>query len=274
MKILVSGSQGFVGRHLIERLKQLGFEVVGFDILSGQDIRDYDALKSASEACEVIVHLAAVDNDNPVEIMDTNIIGTLNVLNVLSESSIKKMIFMSSVDALGIFQGEDKPKYLPIDDAYPCHPTRPYSLSKYVNEQMCKYYHSLSGKPILCLRAPGIWSEQTYKDILSNRQERPSYEWSPYWEYGAFIDVRDLVSAIVLAIKTKFSGFFCHLISSDDVTSSGKTSKELVDFLHPGIKWMGDDSFSTNPYRTLLDTQPLKHLLDWNPEYSWKKYIG
>jgi len=189
MKVLITGNKGFVGDRVEKKLIQNGIEVIGFDIKDGLDICDYRKLKDLSFDCDVIIHLAAADNDNPTEIMKSNVVGTMNVLNIFKETNIKKMIFMSSVDSLGIFQGEDKPLYLPIDDDYPCHPKKAYSLSKYTNEMMCRNYQKQCDKPIMCLRAPGIWDEKTYGKIENCRQERPSFEWDPYWEYGAFLDI-------------------------------------------------------------------------------------
>jgi UDP-glucose 4-epimerase len=119
---------------------------------------------------------------------------------------------------------------------------------------------------------PGVWSEETYGKIEKNRKERPSYEWSPYWEYGAFIDVRDLADAVYKAITVNWDGYRCELISSDDITTSGKTSREFVDFLFPGMPWKGDNSFFTDPFKTLLDNSGIKKLLAWSPRYSWRKH--
>lgn len=84
------------------------------------------------------------------------------------------------MDSLGIFQGEGVPKYLPIDDNYPCHPTKPYSITKKFSEELCTIYSSILNIPILCIRAPGVWDESTYDIISNNRKENPSYEWYPY----------------------------------------------------------------------------------------------
>lgn len=269
MRVLVTGNRGFVGAFLERSLTAHGIEVVGYDLKDGLDIRDYRRLKEEARDCEAIVHLAAVDNDNAADIADTNIVGMANVLDVFRESGARKLISLSSVDALGVFQGEGKPCYLPLDDEYPCHPVKPYSLSKLAGEKLCEHYQALCGKPILCIRAPGIWDENTYGAIIAARGERPSYEWDPYWEYGAFIDIRDLVEAIHLGLVRDFSGYRCCLASSDDITTSGRTSRELVDFVHPGIPWKGDDAYARHPCRTLVDNGRLKGLLGWRPEHSW-----
>jgi UDP-glucose 4-epimerase len=274
MKVLLTGNKGFLGSELECYLNNKNIQTIGFDIKDNLDVCDYSQLIAKSSECNIIIHLASIDNNIACEIYKTNIIGTMNVLNVFRDSHIEKLIFLSSVDALGIFQGEDKPKYLPIDDAYPCHPQKPYSISKLLNENMCSYYASLCNKPILCFRAPGIWSGKTYEFISNNRINDPSYEWNPFWEYGAFIDIRDLVHAIYLSLNAQFTGFHCHNISSNDITTSGKTSRELVNFIHPNVTWKGDKSYQVNKYKTLLENENIKRLLGWEPDYSWKRYIN
>jgi nucleoside-diphosphate-sugar epimerase len=269
MRVLVTGNRGFVGTCLERSLARRGIEVTGYDIKDGLDIRDYRRLEAEARGCDAIVHLAAVDNNDAAEIADANIVGMVNVLDVFRGSGARKLINMSRVDSLGVFQGEGKPRYLPLDDGYPCHPARPYSLSKLAGEKLCEHYHGLCGKPILCVRAPGIWDEDTYGAIIAARRERPDYEWDPYWEYGAFVDVRDLVEAIYLGLVRDFTGYHCCLASSDDITTSGRTSRELVDFVHPGIQWKGDDAYMRYPFRTLVDNGRLKELLGWRPEHSW-----
>jgi nucleoside-diphosphate-sugar epimerase len=128
LKVLVTGNRGFVGSVTEKKLSQNDLEVIGFDIKDGLDICDYGKLMSLSTDCDAIIHLAAADSDNTTEILETNVVGTMNVLNVFRETNVRKLIFMSSVDSLGIFEGEGKPLYLPIDDDYPCHPHRAYSL--------------------------------------------------------------------------------------------------------------------------------------------------
>lgn len=273
MKVLITGNEGFIGKNVENTLIQNEIDIIGYDVKYGNDICNYEKLKKSALGCDVIIHLAAVDNEIPNEIMDINIVGTINVLNIFRETSCKKLIFMSSVDSLGIFQGESKPKYLPIDDKYPCHPQKAYSLSKYSNEKMCEYYYSVCKKPILCIRAPGVWNEETYLKIQKNRKNQPSYEWSPYWEYGAFIDVRDLAEAIYKATIQNFNGYQCVIIASDDITTSGKTSRELVDFIFPEIEWRGNDTYIFNPYKTLIDNSRIKELLNWSPKHSWSKHI-
>jgi UDP-glucose 4-epimerase len=272
MKILITGNKGFVGTRLSDTLAIMNYEIVGYDRKDNCDVLDFQKLCEKSKKCDVFIHLAAIESEDILETYRTNVIGMENVLLACHRYNISKLIFMSSVDALGIFQGEDQPKYLPIDNLYPCHPSKAYSISKLLCEKMCESYSIESSMPVLVLRAPGIWDEKTYASIINKRKDNPEYEWSPYWEYGAFIDIRDLVTAILKSIELDITGYNCELISSDDITTSGMTSLELVRKLHPDIIWKGDDQYIMKPYKSLIDTKELKTLLKWNPEYSWANY--
>ena len=84
-------------------------------------------------------------------------------------------------------------------------------------------------------------------------------------------NIRDLAEAIyLLVINENINGFYCHSICSDDITTSGKNSKELVDFIFPGIEWKGDNSYLSEPFKTILNNESIKRLINWKPKYSWK----
>jgi nucleoside-diphosphate-sugar epimerase len=226
-----------------------------------------------AEGCGAIVHLAAVEDQVASKTFQTNLIGTWNILCAAKALQISKVVFLSSVDSLGVFQGEGIPRYLPLDDEYPCHPSTPYSVSKRLAEEMCRYFHSAFGTSIVCLRPPGVWDETTYDKITAMRKARPEYEWNPYWEYGAFIDLRDLVEAILLSLHQSVSGFHCLLVAADDITTSGMTSVQLVQKLHPNVKWIGSTEYLTTPYKSLVKSQAAKKVLGWSPKYTWGAYM-
>lgn len=277
MKILLTGNRGLIGQVIEKQLRADGHEVVGYDLIEGNDIRNTSSVIKAGIGCESVVHLAALlgndERESGEEITRTNILGTWNVLESARINAFHKIIFMSSVDVLGIFKGEGIPDYFPIDDDHLCRPTTPYAISKKLAEEMCYSFSQINHISTICLRPPGVWNEQTYFDIMEARKIRPEYEWDPYWEYGAFIDVRDLADIVINCLKTDFVGYDCYLVSSDDITTSGNTSLELTQKIHPQVKWKKEQGIENNLYGSLLDCHRVKETFKWKPQFAWKKFI-
>lgn len=274
MRIFLTGSKGFIGQAIDEALQIAGYQVEGYDIKDGDDVLDAKSVAERMNGCQVVIHLAAIENPSAYQVMQTNLLGTWNVLNAACEIKADKILFASSVDALGVFQGEGIPRYLPLDDNYPCHPKTSYSISKKLAEDMCYHFSNSTGIPVICFRPPGVWDESTYHRIIATRKERPEYEWNPYWEYGAFLDIRDLTSAIILALQKEVSGFHSLLLASDDITTSGMTSLQLVKKIHPHVPWKGGTEYESKPYQSLVKAENAKRLLGWSPIYSWERFLS
>jgi nucleoside-diphosphate-sugar epimerase len=138
---------------------------------------------------------------------------------------------------------------------------------------MCRYCSESTGIPIICLRPPGVWDESTYHQIIAARKKQPEYEWDPYWEYGAFIDIRHLADAILASVENIKNSYHCLLLASNDITTSGMSSLELVHKLHPGVKWNGDKEYDLDPFKSLVNTNKAKRILEWSPKYSWRRFL-
>jgi nucleoside-diphosphate-sugar epimerase len=183
------------------------------------------------------------------------------------------VVFLSSVDAFGVFKGERAPDYLPIDGDHPCYPATPYGISKLLAEVMCRFFSESSDVSVVCLRPPGVWTDETYAWIQSERAKRAEFEWDPFWEYGAFIDVRDLSRACISALTCKVARFACLLVASADISTSGRTSRELARFVMPDVEWRGGAEFEAEPFRSLLDIKNARRILGWAPLHSWRSYV-
>ena len=276
MRVLVTGSSGTVGSQIVSDLPALDHVVVDYDLVKGQDILDPAALLDSARGCDAVVHSAALlglpdQNDN--EIMAANLQGTWNVLSAAQEAGIPRVVFLSSVDALGVFKGERSPDYLPLDDTHPRYPTTPYAISKYLAEDMCRLFSASTDVSVVCLRPPGVWTEETYAWIQSERAKRAEFEWDPFWEYGAFIDVRDLSQACVCALTCGVEQFACLLVSSADITTSGRTSRQLAEFVLPDVEWRGGAEYEAEPFRSLVKIENAKRTLGWTPKHSWQSYV-
>lgn len=281
MKVLITGSSGLVGKVVVEQAKEAGYEVVSYDLADGKDILDASSLDLASQGCDVIVHLAAMDE--PVEseigpattgtaekIFEVNVQGTKNVLAAAEKNNVQKVVVLSSVDVFGVFMGKGVPDYLPLDDKHPLRPVGPYAESKVQVENLCEEFTKRTGVPTIILRPPGIFTESIYEFIRAMRVKNPEAEWSPIWEYGAFIDVRDVAGAVIMSVECHLQGHHRLLICADDISSAEYNSVTLVQKLLPNVEWRGGEEYANDPFRALLNTDLAKKFIGFSPKYKWR----
>ena len=174
MKILVSGSEGFFGSHLVERLLRSGLDVTCFvqynslssagwlDDLSNTfptirkklvfgDIRDLESVNRAMNGIDVCIHLAALiaipySYKNPRGYLETNAIGTLNVMESSLRNNVKRVIHVSTSEVYGT------PKWTPISEEHPIQTQSPYSASKAAADNVAMSYYYSFGLPVVILR--------------------------------------------------------------------------------------------------------------------------
>ena len=195
---LITGARGQVGRRIVDRLEQAGWDARGFDLRSGDDVRDQDAVLEAAEGCEVIVHAAAIAHDSagtPADIVSTNVLGTWHVLLAAERWRASKVIYFSSAQVFGFAEGEGTPDYLPVDDAHPRRAARPYGMSKRLAEEMCDAWTSRTAIPTLVLRPVMILDDDCLKLMAEGQAE-----------LGAFVHVDDVVDATFRAVNAKVTG--------------------------------------------------------------------
>lgn len=164
-KILIVGGAGYIGSHVAKEFLEKGYSVRVFDNLSTGyrenvldgiefiegDIQDYDAILSALEGMDGVVHLAALKSagesmDHPEIYSTKNISGTINLLNACVEAGIEKFVFSSSAAVYG------EPIYSPMDEAHPKNPENYYGYTKLSIEQTLRWYDKLKGLKHVNLR--------------------------------------------------------------------------------------------------------------------------
>jgi len=158
-KILVTGSRGFIGRQIIQHLKQ--FDVITDSIDSKRiDLKNIEEVMRLNKS-DIVVHLGGktAKGLDWNEYFYNNVIGTLNILEYCIKKNIKKMIFVSSY-VYG------NPKYSPIDEKHPISPHNAYTRSKYLAEQLCEFYAKNSNLSVIILRPFNIFGKTLPKGFL------------------------------------------------------------------------------------------------------------
>ena len=272
MRIFLTGSNGRIGS-VVERIFTVaGHEVVGYDIADGHDIMDPAAVHKAMEGCDWVAHLAmAMGKKNAPDVSyASGTVGTFNVLQAAEAHGVTRIVSYSSVNAMGLFMGEDTPDFLPLDETHVCRPGRPYGTSKYLGEQTCRLFTRRTGIPTVCIRPPAVWTDKAIESVKEEREKDAEFEWTPYWEYGCYIHVEDLARATLCALTCPDPGHIPLLVVADDVSSAHLTSRELVQKLLPDIEWRGGDQYEADPYKGLVDNSRAKEVLGWAPEFHWR----
>jgi UDP-glucose 4-epimerase len=271
MRVLVTGHCGAVGRPVAEHLERCGHSIVGFDLAEGADVLDVAALTRTAVGCSAIVHLGALADDDagsPERIMAVNVLGTWHALLAAEAIHAATVIHFSSVHALGIAEGERLPDYFPVDDSHRRGPTRPYGLSKRLAEDLCRGFTARTAIPSVSLRPVAVWGSERYAEIEKWRAKDAESEWEPYWEYGAFVDVRDVADAVSKALEIPLTGHHRALLCAADISASAP-SLELAGRLAPNVAIRDPERYGSDPWRALLDCAVAEQLLGWQPRYTW-----
>lgn len=174
MRIFITGSSGYIGSELVNRLKEK-HEIIKYDLAEGQDILDYDNLKRAMKECDIVVHLAAIrgpdETKNFSDYFKVNCGGTFNVVRAAVENDIKRIIYSSSTGYYGLERGVPyiKPikesnsvitQHLKAEDLDCRDCDIAYSTSKVIAEQILANYGLRKKIEVIILRLGPIGSKR------------------------------------------------------------------------------------------------------------------
>jgi len=244
MKILITGSSGYLGSNMVRAALAKGHEVIGFDIkpqgirnnLFTQyegDITDQAAVRRAASGCRAIFHLAAAlaqfERDER-RMHEVNVVGTENMLAAAYENGGEKFIFASSVEVYGI----DIP--LPCTEDAPIAPVCRYGRDKVECEQLCREYLS-KGLDITVFRPPTINGPGQNEPFLVSQMEGISQGKSTLLPGGGrtrlqMVDVNDVCSAFFLALDNPRSRGLIMNLGSDNVPTLRAMAEAL--YRHAG----------------------------------------
>lgn len=216
-RILITGGSGYVGKALISNINsRFTIRVFGrtpvkgsFEFLRG-DIRNAEEVLQAAQGVDLIIHLAALTPDsgatNARETFETNVGGTLNVLEAAVKNNINKVIYSSSICAVGFGNG-----FYRIKENDPCRPSDGmYGYSKYLSEKLCELYADKHALRIVCLRLATVTPQHEFSF--------PSFP-CPYPRWLTFVHIEDVVQAMNVAIENEQIRFGIFHIAPDNPNS-------------------------------------------------------
>lgn len=301
-KILVTGADGFIGSHLVETLVDKGYDVKAFvyynsfnswgwldtfpkeklnkiEIFTG-DIRDPNGVRTAIKGCDVVFHLAALiaipySYHSPDSYVDTNIKGTLNVLQACRDLGVTKLLVTSTSEVYGTAQ------YVPIDEKHPKQGQSPYSASKIGADFMAESFYRSFDLPLTIVRPFNTYGPRQsaraviptiITQLLSGKTEI---------KLGAIHPTRDL-----LFVKDTANGFIevaqSELTNGQEINiatnseiSIGDLAQELINLINPKAKIVTDEQRlrpeKSEVERLFGDNSKILSLTDWELNYSLKE---
>src|SRR5690242_581696 len=200
--------------------------------------------------------------------MAVNVLGTWHVLLAAEAAGVGRVVHFSSGQVFGIAEGERLPDYFPVDDAHPRRAIRPYGLSKCLAEDLCAGFTARTSIPTVALRPAWVWDPGMYRQIEAQWEDDPASEWTPTWELGQFIDIRDVADAVQRALDTPLTGHHRLLLCAADIAAT-EPSLAMISRFAPTVPLRDEHAFSRQPTRAVFDSSAAIRLLGWHPRYRW-----
>ena len=289
MKAIVTGGAGFIGSNIVDKLIELGNEVVVIDNESATsndsfyhnekatyfkyDIAEYDLIRPLFDGVDYVFHLAAESRiqptiDNPLLAVKTNVQGTATILQCARESGVKKVMYSSTSSAYG----RNTP---PLVETMPDDCLNPYSVSKVSGEKLCHMYTELFGLQTIVFRYFNIYgprepSKGPYAPVvrLFLRQKEDGEELTIVGDGHQrrdFTHVSDAVNANILAMESQHTGLY------NIGTGKNHSVIELAGMISDKVKYipqrMGEARI------TLADNSKAHKELNWEPKVQLEDYI-
>jgi len=301
-KVLVTGSDGFIGSHLVERLMKENCQVKAFvcynsfnswgwvdtfpedklkdiEIFAG-DVRDPNGVRTAVKDMDIVFHLAALISipfsyHSPDSYVDTNIKGTLNVLQACRDYNVERVIITSTSEVYGTAQ------YIPVDEKHPFQGQSPYSASKIGADKISESFHRSFGLPIVIARPFNTYGpRQSARAVIPTIITQLLAE-SEDIRLGSLNTTRDLSYVldicngfIALAKCDEAVGKEINIGSREEI-SIGKLANLIKELINPGAKIIFEEQRKrpdqSEVEQLVCDNSLIKSLTGWKPEIALRE---
>ncbi|SMG46156.1 NAD-dependent 4,6-dehydratase LegB [Paenibacillus aquistagni] len=298
-KILVTGADGFIGSHLTEALVRQGHDVKAFvlynsfntwgwldqcaadirghfEVFSG-DIRDPYGVRKAMEDCDRVLHLAALiaipySYHSPDTYVDTNIKGTLNVLQAARDLGVSKLVHTSTSEVYGTA------RYVPIDEKHPLQGQSPYSASKIGADQMALSFYRSFETPVSIIRPFNTYGpRQSARAIIPTvitqiASGKESIQLGSLHPTRDFNYIEDTVRGFIAMLESSNSIGEEINIGSNYEINIGDTVSMIAELMNRSVNIVSSDDRKrpekSEVERLWADHSKAKNLLGWEPLYS------
>lgn len=298
-QILVTGADGFIGSHLVEALVRAGYstrafvlynsynswgwldhcaaDVKGsFEVFSG-DIRDPHGIKIAMTNCDYVIHLAALiaipySYHSPDTYIETNIKGTLNVLQAARALGVSRLIHTSTSEVYGTA------KFVPITEEHPLQGQSPYSASKIGADQLAYSFWTSFGTPVVIARPFNTYGPRQsaraviptiISQIASGKRQIKLGKVSPTRDFNY---VQDIVGGFIAALESNAGLGEVVNFGSNFEISIGKTAALISHLMSSEIEIITDEARirpeSSEVQRLWSSNSKARELFGWQPRYG------
>ena len=304
-KILVTGADGFIGSHLVEELVRKGHKVRAFsyynsfnswgwlDSLSKEvldeievftgDIRDPNGVRESMEGIDEVYHLAALiaipfSYHSPDSYVDTNIKGTLNVLQAARSLGTSRILVTSTSEVYGTAQ------YVPIDEKHPYQGQSPYSATKIGADRLAESFYRSFNMPITIVRPFNTYGPRQsaraviptiITQLLAGKEEIKLGSLTPTRDFNY---VKDTVNGFIEIAKSYSTiGEEINIATQKEV-SIGQLARELINQINPNAKIICEEERlrpeKSEVNRLLGSNEKIKKLTNWEPKYTLEKGLA
>lgn len=304
-KVIVTGADGFIGSHLTEELVKCGFDVKAFayynsfntwgwldtlpkeimsnvEVFTG-DIRDPNGVREAMKGCDAVFHLAALiaipySYHSPDAYVDTNIKGTLNVLQAARLLDTERVLVTSTSEVYGTAQ------YVPIDEKHPYQGQSPYSATKIGADRLAESFYRSFNLPVTIVRPFNTYGPRQsaraviptiITQLLSGKTEIKLGSLTPTRDFNF---VKDTANGFIEIYKSdKTIGEEINIATQQEI-SVGQLATELIKQINPGAKIICDEQRlrpeKSEVNRLLGCNEKIKRLTSWEPKFTFEEGLA